>query len=101
MNKFKKSYNIKKFHKSYTIRLFLFFSLIFIFFLHYFDCINIISGIIHQMRYLRLHGGRRLHDVTTMMLVDERIIANDRVFEKLDNVIGQHQNFRNSLPKDL
>ena len=58
------------------------------------------------MLSLRLHGIKRLHDVIAMMLVDEKIIANDqvssqRVFRKLDNVIGNHQNFRKSLPKDL
>ena len=46
--KFKKSANIKEFHKSCTIRLFLFFHRFsFFFFLHYFDCRNIISGILH------------------------------------------------------
>ena len=46
VNKFKKSDNIKKFHKSYIIRLFLFFQRFF-FFLHYFDCRNIIIEILH------------------------------------------------------
>ena len=41
-----------------------------------------------------------------MMLVDGKIIENDRVssqrvFGKLGNVIGSYQNFRKSLPKDM
>ena len=58
------------------------------------------------MLKLRLHDIRRLHDVIAMMLVDGRIIANDRVssqrvFGKLGNVIGSHRNFRKGMPKDL
>ena len=49
---------------------------------------------------------KRLHDIITMMLVDGKNIAHDRVssqrvFGKLGNVIGSHYNFRKTLPKDL
>ena len=43
VNKFKKTDNIKKFHKSFTIRLFFFTDF---HFWKYFNCINIISGIL-------------------------------------------------------